>query len=67
MNDRARPTPRRCQGIGPEAHAACVVNGWTLFAHPLLLEQIQSLAKQVEALRSKDPQGYLSKNLTKRL
>jgi toxin YhaV len=55
------------KATGPEAGAACVVNGWTLFAHPLFLEQIQSLAKQVETLRRKDPQGYLSKNVTKRL
>ena len=44
-----------------------VVHGWTLFAHPLFLSQVQALAKQVEALQQKDPVGYLNKNATKRL
>ena len=44
-----------------------VVHGWTLFAHPLFLSQVQSLAKQVEALQQKDPVGYLNKNAAKRL
>ena len=44
-----------------------VVHGWTLFAHPLFLSQVQGLAKQVEALQQKDPVGYLNKNAAKRL
>lgn len=44
-----------------------VVNGWSLFAHPLCLDQVQALATQVEALRRKDPDGYNKKNATKRL
>lgn len=47
--------------------APLVVNGWTLFAHTLFLDQIDSLATQVEKLRSKDPLGYTKKNATKRL
>lgn len=43
------------------------INGWTVFAHPLFLAQIEVLAQQVEALRQKDPIGYLKKNATKRL
>jgi len=43
------------------------VNGWTLFAHPLFLEQTHRLITQVEALRSKDPVGFGKKNATKRL
>ncbi len=42
-------------------------NGWTLFAHPLFLEQVEALATQVEALRAKDRVGYTKKNATKRL
>jgi toxin YhaV len=43
------------------------VHGWTLFAHPLFLAQLEALAQQVEGLHRKDPTGYVSKNATKRL
>ena len=45
--------------------AFLVVNGWTLFAHPLFLDQIEALLKQVEAFRQKDPAGYVRKNASK--
>lgn len=44
-----------------------VVNGWTLYTHPLFLEQYLNLKTQVETLRDKDPTGYIKKNATKRL
>jgi toxin YhaV len=44
-----------------------VVNGWTLFAHPIFLDQLDALTTQVEALRRRDPAGYVKKNATKRL
>lgn len=44
-----------------------VIHGWTVFAHPLFLEQLETLAQQVEALRQKDPIGYTKKNASKRL
>lgn len=44
-----------------------VVNGWTLFAHPLFLDQLEALTAQVEALKRKDPVGYAKKNAAKRL
>lgn len=47
--------------------AALVFNGWTIFAHPLFHDQIDTLTKQVEALRQKDPLGYSRKNASKRL
>ena len=47
--------------------AFLVVNGWTIFAHPLFLDQIEVLLKQVEAFRQKDPTGYVRKNASKRL
>ena len=49
------------------AGEALVVNGWTVFAHPLFVAQLQALTDQVAALRAKDPQGYTRKNATKRL
>ena len=44
-----------------------VVNGWTLFAHPLFLDQIEKLAAQVKRLKARDPAGYRGKNAAKRL
>jgi toxin YhaV len=44
-----------------------VVNGWTIFSHPLFLSQIETLTQQVEALKQKDPAGYTQKNASKRL
>ena len=47
--------------------APLLIHGWTVFAHPLFLAQLEVLAQQVEALRQKDPTGYAKKNATKRL
>ena len=44
-----------------------VVNGWTLFAHPLFLDQVAELAEKVAALKAANPAGYRGKNATKRL
>lgn len=50
----------------PDA-APIVVNGWTLYTHPLFVEQYQLLEKKVAQLKAKDPKGYIKKNETKRL
>ncbi|MCC6805828.1 MAG: type II toxin-antitoxin system YhaV family toxin [Deltaproteobacteria bacterium] len=47
--------------------APVVVNGWTIFSHPLFLDQLTVLAAKVESLRDKNPDGYKAKNPTKRL
>lgn len=44
-----------------------VINGWTLFAHSLFLDQVESLIEQVESRRRKDPENYKKKSVTKRL
>jgi toxin YhaV len=44
-----------------------VIHGWTVFAHPLFLMQLEVLAQQVDSLKKKDPVGYVKKNATKRL
>ena len=44
-----------------------LINGWTIFAHPLFLDQIDQLARQVDALKQKDPAGYAKMNASKRL
>lgn len=47
--------------------APLVINGWSLYAHPLLLDQIEGLIEEVELRKSRDPANYRSKNCTKRL
>lgn len=47
--------------------APLVIHGWTVFAHPLFLAQLEALAQQVEAFKQKDPVGYVKKNASKRL
>ena len=44
-----------------------VINGWTVFAHPLFLNEIDTLINKVEVLKSKDPTNYTKKNASKRL
>lgn len=44
-----------------------VIHGWTVFAHPLFIAQIDALVKQVEGFKQKDPDGYMKKNGSKRL
>jgi toxin YhaV len=47
--------------------APLVIHGWTVFAHPLFMAQIEVLAQQVEAIQRKSPVGYKKKNASKRL
>ncbi len=43
------------------------IHGWTVFAHPLFLAQLEAYVQQVEVLKEKDPAGYVKKNINKRL
>ncbi|MBN9133940.1 MAG: type II toxin-antitoxin system YhaV family toxin [Nitrosospira multiformis] len=54
MNERGKPRP-------------LVVDGWTIFAHPLFLDQLEALAREVEALKQKNPLDYIKRNAAKRL
>lgn len=50
------------------AEQAClVIHGWRVFAHPLFAAQLEALVQQVEALKKRDPVGYVRKNSTERL
>ncbi|MFM2085719.1 MAG: hypothetical protein RLZZ237_588 [Pseudomonadota bacterium] len=51
----------------PASAKPLVVNGWTIFAHPLFLDALDALTQQVESLRLKDTVGYTNKNASKRL
>ncbi|MFM9969301.1 MAG: type II toxin-antitoxin system YhaV family toxin [Burkholderiales bacterium] len=48
-------------GIPLSAH------GWSLYAHPLFLDQIEALIGIVERLKAKNPNNYAQKNSSKRL
>ncbi len=37
-----------------------IVNGWTIYAHPLFLEQLEKLASTVESLQQRDPGAWRS-------
>ena len=43
------------------------INGWTIYAHPLFLDQIEALVTEVETAKSKDPTGYKNKRASKLL
>ena len=49
------------------AQPPVVIHGWTIFAHPLFIDQLETLIGQVETLKAKDPLGYGQKNASKRL
>jgi toxin YhaV len=34
------------------------INGWTVYAHPLFLDQLNAIIGSVENARKKDPKGY---------
>jgi len=47
--------------------APLLINGWSVFAHPLFLDQVERLGQQVQALKEKYPETYIQKNASKRL
>lgn len=47
--------------------AALLINGWTVFAHPLFIAQLEAIVQQVEGFKQKDPVGFTKKNASKRL
>lgn len=44
-----------------------IVNGWSIYAHPVFLDQLDSLIDEVEQQKHKDGENYKQKNCTKRL
>lgn len=47
--------------------APLVVNGWTVCVHPLFIDQLEAITRQVEGFKHKDPVGFTKKNASKRL
>jgi toxin YhaV len=56
-NDGTRPVPK----------APLVIQGWSIYAHPIFLDQIEDLIEEVEVRKLRDPENYRKKNCTKRL
>lgn len=54
-------------GDAAQAEAPIVVNGWSIYAHPLFLDQLEALIDEVEARKMRDPKNWRKKNCTKRL
>jgi len=59
--------PRRRPDPPPESSPPITVNGWSIYAHPLFLDQIEPLVSEVEQLRAADPTGSRQKKKTKLL
>jgi toxin YhaV len=51
----------------PVDEPALIVNGWTVYAHALCLNQIAFLTVQVEKLKARHPRSFHQKNAAKRL
>lgn len=49
------------------AEAPLVINGWSIYAHPVFLDQLEGLIEEVEARKMRDPKTWQKKNCTKRL
>jgi len=47
--------------------ATLVVDGWTIYAHPLFLDQVEALIGQIEGFKQREPAGYVKRNASKRL
>lgn len=62
MSRAAKPAPGRGRrGKMPPPEPAVIKNGWTLYAHPLLLDQLDTLARN--AAKERNPQGDATKVL----
>lgn len=50
----------------PEA-SPLIINGWTVYLHPLFMDQVDVLKRKVQAQQQKDPQHYQRKPAYKQL
>lgn len=54
-------------GSAAPLEAPLVVNGWSFYAHPVFLDQLEALIEEVEERKVRDPKNWHKKNCTKRL
>ncbi len=53
-------------GAAPD-EAPLVVKGWSIYAHPVFLDQLEELIEEVETRQARDPKTWQKKNCAKRL
>lgn len=53
--------------MGERPDRPLIINGWTIIAHPLFLDQIEAAIDKVEKARKKHPKDYRRKNSAKYL
>src|SRR5260370_34429633 len=58
---------RRSNPAPPLPSAVITVNGWSIYAHPLFIDEFEALLQEVERLRAADPIGYREKEKPKLL
>jgi toxin YhaV len=58
---------RRSNPTRTSPSAVITVNGWSIYAHPLFIDEFEALLQEVERLRAADPIGYREKKKTKLL
>lgn len=51
----------------PDMPAPLIINGWSVFAHPVFLDQLEALLLEVEKRKVSDPKTWRQKNCSKRL
>lgn len=44
-----------------------IINGWSVYLHPLFVDQVDALKRKVQAQKQKDPQRYQRKSAYKQL
>ena len=49
------------------SEAPLEINGWSIYAHPPFLDQLERLVGEVEKARERDPAGYKKKRAAKLL
>jgi toxin YhaV len=49
------------------SEAPLEIDGWTIYAHPLFLDQLEALVAEVENAKKRDPAGYKKKRAAKLL
>ena len=54
-------------GNAAPPEAPLTVNGWSIFAHPVFLDQLEELIEEVGARKLREPKAWHKKNCTKRL
>ena len=67
MSKALRVGTPKARAQASDSGPAVTINGWTIYAHSLFLDQLTALRSEVENLKQKDPTGYTKKNASKRL